>query len=254
MLLAHEDEGSGSSVVLLHSGVADRRMWQATAVRLRAARRVVRPDLRGFGDSPLPAEAFGFSEDVVALLDHLGVERTSLVGSSFGGLVALDLAARWPDRVASLVLLCPAFRGLEPTQTARRFGTEEDALLESGDIDGAVELNVRTWLGPDAGSETPELVRHMQRHAFDVQLAAESGESQPEAAPMEPDPALVTAPTLVVSGALDMDHFQNIARHLASTIPGAQLATLPWAAHLPSLERPEETTALVEEFLSVTGG
>jgi 3-oxoadipate enol-lactonase len=253
MLLAHDDDGSGSPVVLLHSGVADRRMWEPQAARMRKSRRVVRPDLRGFGESPLPPESFGFAEDVVGLLDRLGVERASLVGSSFGGLVVLDLAARWPDRVASLVLLCPAFPGLSPTQAADRFAAAEDALIESGDVAGAVELNVRTWLGPEAGEETRDLVREMQRRAFDVQLAAESGDQIPEDLPMEPDPGKVTAPTLVVSGDRDMDHFRAIARHLAATILGAELVTLPWAGHLPSLERPDETTALIEDHLTATG-
>ncbi len=237
-------------MVLLHSGVADRRMWRAQAARLRGSRRVIRPDMRGFGESPLPAEPFGISDDVVALMDHLGIDRASLVGSSFGGLVALDVAARQPERVAALVLLCPAYQGLQPTATAERFGAEEDALLGSGDVTGAVELNVATWLGPDADNEMRDLVRRMQRHAFEVQLAAEAGDVLPEDQPMEPDPAAVRARTLVVSGDLDMDHFRAIARHLATTIPDAQLVTLPWAGHLPSLERPEETSELVTDYLA----
>ena len=66
---------------------------------LSAEHRVVRPDLRGFGESPLPGGPFSHVEDVRALLDHLGVERAAVVGNSFGGRVALDFALAHPERV-----------------------------------------------------------------------------------------------------------------------------------------------------------
>ena len=121
VILAHDDDGSGRAVVLLHSGICDRRMWEPQAAALRATHRVIRPDLRGFGDSPLPGERFRFSDDVVALLDHLEVERAAFVGSSLGARVALEVAVARPERVDSLVLLCPAFRGIERTPDAEAF-------------------------------------------------------------------------------------------------------------------------------------
>ena len=250
VILAHDDDGSGPAVVLLHSGVCDRRMWEAQAAALAATHRVIRPDLRGFGDSPLPGERFGFADDVVALLDHLEVERAACVGSSLGGRVALEVAVTRPERVDSLVLLCPALRGIEPTPSVAAFGTEEDRLLESGDIAGAVELNVATWLGPEASGTTRDRLREMQRHAFEVQLAAEEDEPAPELVPVEVDPSRVGLSALVVSGGRDLDHFQQVAHHLATTMPRARLVELPWAAHLPSLERPDEVTDLVVDFLA----
>jgi 3-oxoadipate enol-lactonase len=108
-----------------------------------------------------------------------------------------------------------------------------------------VELNVATWLGPEASEEWRERLREMQRHALAVQLAAEAGGDGPEAARVDPSPTEVTAPTVVVSGDLDMDHFRNIAIRLSAEIPDCRLVTLPWAAHLPSLERPDETSVLI---------
>ncbi len=250
VILAHDDDGSGPAAVLLHSGICDRRMWEAQAGALAVTHRVIRPDLRGFGDSPLPGERFSFGDDVVALLDHLEVDRAAFVGSSLGGRVALEVAVAHPVRVDSLVLLCPALRGIEPTRDAEAFGSEEDRLLASGDVAGAVELNVATWLGPEASSATRDRVRQMQRHAFEVQLAVEAAHPAPELVPVEVDPGRVTAPTLVVSGGRDLEHFRRIADHLATTLPKARLAELPWAAYLPSLERPDEVTELVAGFLS----
>lgn len=250
MILSHDDEGSGPAVVLLHSGVCDRRMWDEQVAALAPSHRVIRPDLRGFGETPLPGERFSFAEDVVALLDHLQIDRAAFVGSSFGGRVALEAAVTAPDRVASLALLCPALRGLPSTPQADAFDEEEERLLDSGDVAAAVELNVATWLGPEASAASRDMVRQMQAHAFAVQLAAEEQDPEPEATRVDVDLALVSAPMLVVSGGLDVDHFQNIAQHIADSVAGARLEHLPWAGHLPSLERPAAVNALLAEFLA----
>jgi 3-oxoadipate enol-lactonase len=247
---AHDDEGAGPCLVLLHSGVCDRRMWEAQAAALKASHRVIRPDLRGFGETPLPSERFSFADDVIELLDHLEVDRATFVGSSLGGRVALEVAVTHPARVASLVLLCPAFGGLDATPRLESFAAAEERLLNRGEVEAAVDLNVATWLGPEASTDVRALVQEMQRHAFDVQLAAESHAPGPEEIPVDVDPGQVSAPTHIVSGGLDLDHFQNVARHLARTIPTAHLTWLEWAAHLPSLERPDAINDLLAGFLA----
>lgn len=249
MRLAHEDEGSGPAVVLLHSGVTDRRMWDDVAPTLAHSFRVVRPDLRGFGDTPLPGEEYADADDVAALLEHLDVASAAVVGSSFGGRVALELAVLHPGLVSSLVLLCPAWRGVEPDAGVRAFGDEEDALLEAADVAGAVDLNVRTWLGPEAGGEARGRVAAMQRRAFDVQLAADALDPPPRQRRVDVDPSAVSVDTLVVAGAHDLDHFRLVARTLAERIPGAEHLELPWAGHLPSMERPDAVTALLLDVL-----
>src|SRR5689334_19509659 len=125
MLLSHDDEGAGPVVVLLHAGVADRRMWDAITPALAHSFRVIRPDLRGFGQTPMPPGAYADADDVDALLQELGVVDAAVVGASFGGRVAMELATLHPARVSSLVLMCSAYRGLEPTETVKAFGAEE---------------------------------------------------------------------------------------------------------------------------------
>ncbi|QZY30070.1 alpha/beta fold hydrolase [Nocardioides coralli] len=107
MILAHDDLGAGPPVLLLHSGVTDRRMWADVAPALADDYRVVAPDLRGFGDSPLPGEHFTDVADLVVLLDNLAIDRVAVVGSSLGGRVALELATAHPERVSALVLCVP---------------------------------------------------------------------------------------------------------------------------------------------------
>lgn len=248
MLMSHDALGSGPPILLLHSGVCDRRMWRPQVESLMGAHRVIAPDLRGFGETPLEPGGFSYVADVVELLDALGLEQTYIVASSFGGKVAMQVAAAAPDRVLGLLLLCPAYPGPPPTPTAARFDEEETELLTAGDIDGAVELNVESWLGPDADATTVDLVRSMQRRAFEVQLPADDWPDPPEPTDAAIDLTAIAAATVVVSGDLDMDHFRAIARHLVDHIDTARLVTLPWAAHLPSLERPSEVTSLIERF------
>ncbi|MEU4691328.1 alpha/beta hydrolase [Actinoplanes sp. NPDC023714] len=313
MPLAHDISGSGPAVILLHSTVADRRMWDPQMPALTAAgHRVIRCDLRGYGESPITAgEDWDDADDVTALLDTLGITRTAVIASSGGGRVALDLAARSPERVTALALLCTALRGHEPSPALRDFSDREDALLEAGDVTAATELNVDLWLGPEAGEKELARVRRMQRNAFEVQLAADRAAAalaadaatgptaEPQAAPAaqrtqqtpaaaaeqagspaaaeqavvkqagspaaeqaaaeqaaapaaraEADLSVITAPALLVSGAHDLPDFREIAAHLATVLPKARHVELPWAGHLPSMERPDLLNPLLIDFLA----
>ncbi|MFI5493226.1 alpha/beta fold hydrolase [Actinoplanes sp. NPDC051859] len=247
MTLTYDVAGAGTNLLFLHSGVCDRRMWDPQwSTLLDAGFRLIRCDFRGFGESPVPDRSHSDAEDVRDLLDALDVDRVVIVGSSFGGRVALEVAARWPDRVTALALLCSALSGQERSPELSAFNAREDELISAGDIAGATDLNVETWLGPDTDAATREQVRRMQRHAFDVQLAAEE-----EFAPLsaEFELAAVQARCLAVSGAHDLPDFRQIAAKLPTLLPDAQHVELPWAGHLPSLERPAETTKLLTDFL-----
>ncbi|MDG4786783.1 alpha/beta hydrolase [Micromonospora sp. WMMD1102] len=251
MTLCHDVDGSGPAVLLLHSSVCDRRMWDQQWLPLRdAGYQVIRCDFRGFGETPLPDQPYSEVTDVLDLLDTLGVRRVALVAASFGGRVGLEFAARWPDRVSGMALLCPGMPGHQPGPELAAFGKREDELLEAGDLAGAVELNVATWLGPETDEPTRERVRDMQRHAFQVQLAAV--EDVPRLDLGEPDLGEITAPCLVVSGRHDLADFRQIAERLPGLLPNARHRELPWAGHLPSLERPAEVTALLVDFLRET--
>jgi 3-oxoadipate enol-lactonase len=249
MILNHTVTGSGDPVVLLHSGVADLRMW-APLAGLAEHFTLIAPDLRGFGQSPPPdaGEEWSNGRDVLALMDHLDIATAAVVGSSYGGRVALEVATLAPERVRRLVLLCSALGGTEPTDSVKAYGAKEDELLEAGDVDGATRLNAETWLGPEADQATHDLLFDMQRRAFDVQMAVE----EVEPTEVEVDLSSLTTPTTIYFGGHDFDYFEQIARHLHEHIQGSQLVGLPWAGHLPTLERPAEMTTRLAEALSTT--
>jgi len=234
-------------VVLLHAGVCDRRMWDHQWDTLRTTgHRVLRLDLPGFGDSPLPAGAFNSPEIIHDLLDELGLDRVSLVGASFGGKIATEIAARWPKLVGTLVLVC-AGGDAEPNDAMRAFGAREDALLEAGDVDAAVALNVDTWLGPLAGPEARDRVTAMQRRAFDVQMPAGPEVSMRA---VEYDVAAITARTLAISGDHDFAPFAEVADTITAAVPGTVRLRLDWAGHLPSIEDPERFDPILTDFLA----
>ncbi|MFC9439209.1 alpha/beta fold hydrolase [Nocardia sp. NPDC057030] len=250
MTLPHDVAGAGPSIVLLHAGVCDRRMWDPQwATLVGAGYRLVRCDFRGFGDAPVPPRPYNDAEDVFGLLDDLDIEQAAFIGSSYGGRIALEFAARWPQRTTALALLCSAAPQHSPSAVLQEFDTREDALLEAGDIESAVELNVATWLSPTADAKIQAAVRHMQHQAFELQLAAADA---PGRTRTEFDLSSIGAPTLAVSGELDLPDFRQFAARLPTLLTNARHLELPGAAHLPNLERPAETTAALVSFFKRT--
>jgi 3-oxoadipate enol-lactonase len=254
MTLHHEVRGDGPPVLLVHAGIADSRMWAPLAERLLAAgHTVVTCDLRGYGRSPLEPGVVSHPADLAALLDALGLDRVAIVGASFGGLMTLALALDAPDRVAGLVLLdAPLDVFAESDELVAYYGAEE-ALLEAGDADGAIELNVRFWIDRDGRRAVDpavlDLVRTMQRDAFAAQEGVEAELEEPDP-PIAQRLAEIRAPALVLVGADDVPDVIRVAERLAEELPEAgPVVRIPGAAHLPALERPDDVAALVIAFL-----
>ena len=102
--LYFESRGSRETIVLIHGGSLDRRIWDAQFAALSTRYHVIRYDIRPFGKSPAARRAYSNVADLRTLIDSLHVSRVSLVGLSYGGLVALDFALNYPEQVSSLVL------------------------------------------------------------------------------------------------------------------------------------------------------
>lgn len=241
MTVHHEVRGSGPPVVLVHAGGFDSRMWEPLAERLEDRFALIIPDLPGHGQSPFPSESFAFAERLLALLDELDVPQAAFVGASFGGKVTMELLTAAPGRVSAVVLLAGTLDLGEWSAELKAVWAEEEALMEAGDVDGAVALGVRTWVREPA---VAGLVADMSRLALELDLA---GYVEPLDLPV--DLGLVRVPTLAVSGGLDLPDFARIADHVVATVPGAERAEVPDAGHLIALERPDATAALVRPFL-----
>ena len=170
MPLPNDEAGDGPALILLHAGIADRTMWAEHLEPLAApGRHVVAPDLPGFGEAPVAARDAPW-DDVLDTLDALGIERATFVGNSFGGAVALRVAAIAPERVAMHVLVSAPPPDHDPSPRLR------------------------------------ERVAAMQRRAFELQLAAPEPADWPD--PLD-ETRTLDVPALVAAGEHDMPDFQG---------------------------------------------
>ncbi|MGY1843400.1 3-oxoadipate enol-lactonase [Modestobacter sp. SYSU DS0875] len=231
-------EGPADAPVMLLSNSlgSDLSMWDPQVPALTERFRVVRYDTRGHGRSPsVPGDATidDLADDVVALLDRLGVTRAHVAGVSIGGMTGLRLAVREPQRLLTLAVLCSsAYTGNaesweDRARTVRAQGTKVIA-----------EPVVSRWLTPAYAAAHPDLVARLQAM---VEAADDEGYAGCCGAiarmDQRPDLGRVTAPTLVVSGADDLAVPPEHQRVIAEGVPGAKLLSLSPAAHLANLEQ-----------------
>jgi pimeloyl-ACP methyl ester carboxylesterase len=254
MRLPHDDVGAGAPVILLHAGIADRTMWAEHLGPLAATgRRVIAPDLPGFGEAPVAPRLEPWV-DVLETLDALGVERAALVGNSFGGAVALSLAAAAPARVAALALISAPPPGLDPSPQLRAIWEAEESAVERGDLEAAVRAVVDAWTLPDAPFALRERVAAMQRRALELQTTAAEPDEVADPAEARPEAlAELRIPALAAAGEHDLPDFVHGAEQLARRLPGARHAVLAGAGHLAPLETPEAFRALLLGFLDGAG-
>lgn len=259
--LAYEIAGDGPPLVLVHAGVADRRMWDPQWAAFTARFRTLRYDIRGYGESLPPSGPWSQHSDLLALLDELGIRRAHIVGASMGAGIAVEAALAHPSAVASLVLAAPggALYG-DAAEDLRAVWHDEVEALDRGDVEGAVEANLRAWVdGPNRSLDAVDpavrsFVGAMQRDAFelpdwDPDDAPESELEPPASARF----AEITCRTLIVVGEADRSPSLDAAERLAAEVPDAAIVRRPDVGHMLTLERPAEFEALVLEFLAAAG-
>ncbi len=236
-----------SDVLLLHAGIADRRMWEPQLAALEAAgHRPLASDLPGFGDAALEPGTIDYVAHAASLVEG----PAAVVGCSFGGRIAIELAAARPDLVERLVLIGAGLGSWDWSESAQAGFAEEEEAIERGDLAAAAAQQARMWLADDATSEVRELTEAMTLRSYEQQLPVEDQVKGvwPDG-PTETRLGEIEAPTLVLVGTEDLEDMKSIAEKLAAEIPDARLATIEGAGHLPSLERPAELNRLLLEFL-----
>ncbi|HTW54965.1 MAG TPA: alpha/beta hydrolase [Thermoplasmata archaeon] len=247
--IAYEVAGAGPPVLLVHSAIADRRLWDREFPRLAEGHRAIRFDLRGYGGSTPAAAPFRYVDDVQALCRHLGVERPFLVGSSMGGAHAIDYALEHPDAVAGLLLVAPGLSGgvnppFDATETAAfefddRTSQEIAARWSQGDAPGAFEGLRALWCAATTGANLELFRRMVESNAPEV-YADRSARHATRSPPAEPRLGELRVPATVLVGDRDNPSSPIFAQRIARSIPGAHLTTIAGADHLINLSRPAE--------------
>jgi 3-oxoadipate enol-lactonase len=256
--LAFEIAGSGHPIVLVHAGLADRRMWDPQWSAFASMGQVVRYDARGYGESLPPTGPWSHHSDLLELLEELGIARAHVVGASMGAGVAVEAALARPRAVTSLLLSAPGGALLgDGAESLRPIWHDEVEALDRGDLDTAVEVNLRAWVdGPTRGPDVVDpairaFVGRMQRDAFELPEWDQDGAPESELTPPAAGRlAEIRCRTLALVGELDQPATFEAAGRIAAEVEGARLEVWPDVAHLPSLERPVQFERLAFEFLS----
>jgi pimeloyl-ACP methyl ester carboxylesterase len=251
-LAAERWAGEGPPVVLLHSGVTDRRGWYAVAEALQPHRSVVAYDMRGYGDTSGVTYGFSHLDDLKGVLDEVAAGPVWLVGSSMGGEIAIDAALLAPERVAGLVLLAPAVSGAPEPSTldpeTHRLVQLWEAAQTSGEIDEINRIEMWLWLdGPSApegrvSGPTRELALAMNAIALRNEIPEESGKSGIEAwSRLEQ----ISVPVTVACGDLDLPFVVARSKELSDWLPDSRFHVFEGMAHLPYLEHPAAVAELI---------
>jgi pimeloyl-ACP methyl ester carboxylesterase len=247
--------GSGPAVVLLHAAICNRHMYDPLIGDLEGDYRVLAYDQPGFGDTPLSGGHVSPVHDLAGLMDAVGMADAVLIGTSFGSRVAFDAALAIPNRVRAVVAAGPGLSGRQSTPGLQRAMVEVDAALQAGDVELANELEMRIWLDGvgrvrPVDSAVRVTVANMNRRILQDEMEGRSIEELPPRRAATANLSSIRCPVLVVVGECDQPQCVETAALIAHGVPDSRLVTLPETAHLPSLERPEEFTALVRDFLA----
>jgi pimeloyl-ACP methyl ester carboxylesterase len=248
----YRERGAGRPLILVHAGIADGRMWEPQLERLSPRYRVVVPDLRGFGRTPMAKTTFSYVDDLVALCIGLDIDRAAFVGASMGGTSVIDLALAKPDLVACFVSIGGDPSGYEMTDpgTLAGWAAARDA-FERGDLAEAARIESEMWFvgqGRARAAADPDLLRLV------VEMLLRSYEN-PNGQELDP-PVLavdnlgaITQESLLLVGEFDRSDMVSAAAMMADLLPNVSAFHVPDTGHLPSLESPEYVTQLIEEFL-----
>ncbi|HEY0554827.1 MAG TPA: alpha/beta fold hydrolase [Thermoanaerobaculia bacterium] len=257
--LAHRVSGNpdGPPLLLLNGSMMTMGAWEPVAAPLGETFKVIRCDFRGqlFSPGEAPPRLDAHVADVVALLDALGLARVHAAGTSFGGLVAVRLAALHPERVASLAAITAADR-VDPDLWEGSVRVREAALAAAAGGDGGqvLDLVLPQTYSPEYLAANAELLGAHRRQTALLPatwyLGIAAIISSLEGLDLTPGLAAIRCPTLVLAAEEDRMFPLERSRALAAAIPGARFEVIPGGSHAIVIERPGEVTRVLRDFLT----
>lgn len=250
--IAYEDVGSGAPLLLVHGHPFDRSMWAPQVRALEAERRVVTPDLRGYGESSVTPGKVTFEEhaaDLASLLDALGIDRVVLGGLSMAGQIVLEFWFRYPERVRALIL-ADTFAQLDTPEAKQQRLTTADRLEREG-MDGYAEGVLSKMIAPSTIREQPAVASHVLRmmKSTSPQGAAASLRGRAERRDYVPHLPRIAVPVLIVVGEEDVFTPVGDAERMHGAIPGSRLEIVERAGHIPNLEQASRFNQLLASWL-----
>jgi 3-oxoadipate enol-lactonase len=249
--LHYIERGQGDPLVLLHPVGLDHSFWPGLIERCAATRRVLALDLPGHGRSPAASEATmtAYVEAVKQTLDTLAIEKATLLGLSFGGMIAQELAIRFPDRVSRLIACACGAR--IPPEAREAVAVRGKAALDGG-MSAVVDTTLQRWFTASF-MDDPAVAKVRARLLADDPGQWNAGWrviASHDALDRLPQLAI---PTLVVAGEVDLGTSVPAARAIAEAVPGARLVVVPGAPHMLQIECGETFVRQVAAFLEEQG-
>ena len=240
--LWYDERGSGDAVVFLHAGLLDSRQWERQLETFGERYRAIAYDVRGYGRSPAPPEPYRLHEDLLGLLDALGLGRAAVVGNSMGGKTAIDATLAAPERVAALVAVGAAVSGVGFRAYSDEQGERAETAWNAGDHEGAADVWLEVWAPLGVDDRLREIAYTNASVDYDELELAGDPPAADRLAELRP-------PTLVIVGDTEVQGIVDSCEKLAREVPGARLELMQGADHLPNLRRPDAFDRLVLDFL-----
>jgi pimeloyl-ACP methyl ester carboxylesterase len=250
----YEVAGEGQLFVMVHAGIANKSQWDDQFDFFAQKYKVVRYDMRGYGQSLPVADDYQRHEDIRALMDFLNIDHAYLMGCSMGGGACMNFALEYPNRADALIMVGSAPVGFSYDEwSPSPLDEEMDAAYQKDDLEHVNEVAMKIFV--DGTGRTPDQVNPaLRKKVYDMNMIALRNEKQ-----MGKDLPLPTSaaqriaelhlPVLIVMGDLDEEYIHRAADFMANNIPGARKIVMHGTAHLPNVEFPQEFNAHVQEFL-----
>jgi 3-oxoadipate enol-lactonase/4-carboxymuconolactone decarboxylase len=234
-------------IMMLHSLGTNASVWESQAAALSSSFRIIRPDMRGHGlttCTPGPYSMAQLAADVAGVMDALGVAKAHVAGISIGGMIAQALAAADPARVASLLLVDTAM-AIPPADS----WTARAATVRAEGIGVIADAVMARWVTPGfmAAPEAAGLRAMLERTPAEGYAAAAEAIA---AADLTASTSALSVPALVVVGDQDLATPVTSADALHRAITGSSLVIIEGGAHIPTVEKPAEVTAALQNFLT----
>jgi 3-oxoadipate enol-lactonase len=252
--MAWDDIGSGPALCLIHGFPLDRRMWQhQIAPLVSAGYRVITPDLRGFGDSAStvdPCSMDLFADDLILLLDYLGIEQAIVGGMSMGGYVLLNLLERYPERVSAAIFIVTRSGADDGAARERRLNMARDVMNFGPQM--ITDIFSHILFTEVTARERPQLVAEVCRWMLENDSRGLAGGLLAMRGRKDYTPLLGTfrMPALIIGADQDKAVLPEHMRILAAGLPRNELCVIAEAGHLVNLEQPLAFTNCLLDFLS----
>ena len=254
--LAYSDEGQGSPIVFLHAFPLNRTMWTPQVEGLKNQYRVITIDLRGHGESDAPMWRYTleqFADDIITLLQHLGIPHATFVGLTMGGYILFALVRKYPEYVGALVLADTRAQADTPEAKTTRFSMAQVAYRRGSTA--IADLMLPKLLSPSGIKTNHALIAQLRTIITGNQISGIIGDlmamaERPDATSLA---QTINVPTLVLVGDQDIPSPPDEMKTMAAHIPEATFTVIPQAGHLSNLENPDAFNEALFKFLGELG-